>query len=57
MKDITHAIARPSYWSRTKAVVMLRGPATPMPCSSNRPINMLKTAGEHREQAADDKEQ
>ena len=30
--DITRAMARPEYWSRTTATMTTRGPATPRPC-------------------------
>ena len=30
-EDMIRAIARPSYWSRTIAMVTIRGPAAPIP--------------------------
>jgi hypothetical protein len=38
--DITRAISRPSKRSRTSAMVIVLGPATPIPCSS-RPASII----------------
>ena len=38
--DITRAISRPSKRSRTSAMVIVRGPATPIPCRS-RPASII----------------
>ena len=43
-KDIRRAICRPSYWSRTRATVTMRGPATPIPCRT-RPTIIVSKVG------------
>ena len=40
MSDMTRAISRPSNRSRTSAIVIVRGPATPMPCR-NLPASII----------------
>jgi hypothetical protein len=40
MSDMTRAISRPSNRSRTSASVIVRGPATPMPCR-NLPASII----------------
>ena len=42
--DMRRAITRPSYWSRTRATVTIRGPATPIPCRT-RPAIITSNVG------------
>ena len=43
-KDMMRAMSRPSYWSRTRAMVTTRGAATPMPWST-RPASIDSKVG------------
>ncbi len=40
--DMMRAIARPAYWSRTSAIVTMRGPAAPTPWR-NRPSSITSS--------------
>ena len=54
--DITRAMARPSNLSRISARVIVRGPATPMPCRSRAASITGNARREQREQASGNEE-
>ena len=52
--DMTRAMRRPAYTSRTSAVETMRGPAAPKPASARPASNESEAVGERAQQVADD---